>query len=406
MIMHILFISQYFYPEIGAASERFTGFAVNSALAGHKVTVITGFPNYPFGREYPGYKKRLFDVEDFNGVKVIRVWLFTSGSAGVPSRLLNYLTFMFSSVMAGLIVPNVNCIVATSGPIFAGLAGCIVSTIKKVPFVFDVRDIWPERIYAGTAIQRGRAIRMLEHLELFLYRKSAAITVVTRGVKENILSKGVSSDKVSLITNGVNTTIFFPKTKDPVLASNLGIGENKFVVIYAGTIGLLQDNDIILASAERLKDYGDILFLVIGDGAKRGEFADKVKKLQNVMLLPLVSQKELCGYINLSDVGINTNTTHPHNNMTIPVKMFPYMACRKPVVLANTGEIAELVKNYNIGRCVHPGDAEAFSNAILDFYNDRDLLKQCGENGFQLVNEKFSTDKIALHLLSVIRTAS
>ncbi|NUO08080.1 MAG: glycosyltransferase family 4 protein [Candidatus Brocadia sp.] len=402
--MRILFISQYFTPEIGAASERMSGLTFNLRRLGHKVTVITGFPNYPFGKTYPGYKKKFFSLENNNGVKIIRVWLFTSSATGAVARLLNYLTFMFSSIFAGLWAGRADYTLATSGPLFAALAGYVVSKMKGTPFIFDVRDIWPERIYAGTNMKRGLMIKALEKVEVFLYKKAAKIIAVTEGVKNNIISKGICPEKITVITNGVDTGIFFPRPRNGALAEKLGIGENTFTVTYVGTLGLLQDMSLIVTCAERLKDYKEILFLIVGGGAKRDEFVAVIKKnnLTNVKILPPVSPVELCDYINLANVGINANINHPHNNMAIPVKIFPYMACAKPIILANTGEIARLVERHTVGQCVSPGDAEAFTRAILEFYHDRNLCKQCGENGYNLVREYFSIDRLARSVLSVI----
>ena len=206
--MHILFVTQYFSPEIGAASERLTGLAFNLSKLGYKVTVITGFPNYPFGKVYPGYTKKLFSLENNNGVKVIRVWLFTTDNTKPVARLFSYLTFMFSAILTGLRTESADYIVATSGPLFTALAGYVVSAIKRVPFIFDVRDIWPERIYAGTNMKRGTLIKTLEKIEIFLYKKAARIIAVTNGVKNNIISKGIIAEKITVVTNGVDTGIF------------------------------------------------------------------------------------------------------------------------------------------------------------------------------------------------------
>ena len=406
--MRILFISQYFTPEIGAASERITGLTFNLSKLGHKVTVITGFPNYPIGKIYPGYKKKPFSLEQNNGIKIIRVWLFASPKTGAVARLFNYLSFMFTSIIAGIFTGSTDCTIATSGPLFTALAGYIISIIKRSSFVFDVRDIWPERIYAGTNIKRGLMIKALEKIEMLLYKKASGITAVTNGVKDNIVSKGILGEKITVITNGVDTGIFYPKPVNSSLVEKLGIRENSFVVIYVGTLGLLQDLQLMAACAERLKYYSDILFLVVGGGAKRDEFIDVVKNknLTNIKTLLPISPKELCDYVNLSNVGINANTDHPHNNMAIPVKIFPYMACAKPIILANTGEIVHLVEKYNVGRCVPPGNVEEFTNAVLEFYNNRELCKLCGENGYKLVNERFSMNRLAKDFSNVISNYS
>jgi glycosyltransferase involved in cell wall biosynthesis len=264
--MHILFISQYFRPELGAASERISRHAFNLAKFGHEVTVITGYPNYPGGKVYPGYRRKLFSVEVIEGVRVVRVWLWTTTKKGAASRLLNYLSFMLASTIVGVWLGKMDRVVATSGPIFVGLSGYIVSAIKRASFIFDVRDIWPERIYAGTKLKRGWLLGVLERLEIFLYRKAARIIAVTHGVKENIVSKGINPEKVTVITNGVDMALFAPKTRNRVLAEKLGLDGNEFIVIYTGTLGLLQDIDLIVECALRLKKYGDIVFLLVGDG--------------------------------------------------------------------------------------------------------------------------------------------
>jgi glycosyltransferase involved in cell wall biosynthesis len=377
--MHILFISQYFFPEIGAASERISGFARNLSRLGYKATVITGFPNYPAVKEYQGYRKKLFRIEKWHGVKVIRVWLFTTRRIHAAARLVNYLSFMLSSIIAGLPVKDVDYIFATSGPLFAGLAGYMLAAVKKAPLVFDVRDIWPERIYAGTDMKRGYAIRILEKLEMFLYKKAVKIIAVTNGVRANIVSKGIDPEKISVITNGVDTGLFTPRSGNRALAGRLGIEKDTFVVIYAGTLGLLQDLDLFVKCAGRLRNYRDILFLIIGGGAKRDAFIDEIKKNEhhNIMVIPPVDQKQLCEYINLSDVGINANTNSPHN-------------------------LEEILEKNDIGECVSPGDVEAFSKAILKFYHNRELCRQCGENGYRLVNEHFSIDTLSRRLDKII----
>lgn len=249
-------------------------------------------------------------------------------------------------------------------------------------------------------------MKKLEKLEMLLYRNAAKIIAVTNGVKANIVSKGISTEKITVITNGVDTNIFDVRPRNKALAEKSGIGHNTFTVIYAGTLGLLQDLDIMAEAARRLKDYSDIVFLIVGGGPRKKEFVDNVRKhgLRNVVMIPPVSAAELNDYINLSDIGINANTDHPHNDMAIPVKMFPYMACSKPVVLANTGEIAGFVERHRIGKCVPPGDAGAFTSGILEFYGNRDLLKQCGANGYTLVRERFSMESLTEELLRVINS--
>lgn len=402
--MHILYISQYFFPEIGAASERITGQANYLSKLGYKVIVITGFPNYPFGKIYPGYQKKFFEVQRYKGIKVIRVWLLTTIAKDPFKRLLNYLSFMVASISAGICAKRSDYIIATSGPIFAGVSGYVLSCIKKKPFYLDVRDIWPERIYAGTTIKKFSVLKLLEKLEILLYKKSKKIIAVTKGVKNNIVSKGINPRKIIVITNGVDTNVFIKRIVDRALVRKFGVGENDFIVIYAGTLGLFQDIELMIDCARRLKPYRDIIFLIIGNGVKKNEFISKIKfhKLKNVKILPSVLPDKLSDYINLSNLGINTNTDHKHNLMAIPAKMFTYMACGKPVVLANAGEVSELVQKYNFGKCVTPGDVESFCNAIIEYYKDRQLCDECGKNGYKLVTEEFSSKRLVKKLVKTM----
>ena len=401
--MQILFISQYYYPEIGAASERITGFARYLKKYNYDVTVITGFPNYPFGKIYKGYKKTLFAREEKDGANIWRLWLYTSEKNNIISRLLNYISFMISSFIAGLFVKNIDIVIATSGPIFVGLSGYLISAIKRKPFILDVRDIWPERIYAGTNIKRNLFLKVLEKLEAFLYKKAHKIIAVTEGVKNNIISKKVKEKKVKVITNGVDPEMFYAKQKNEKLLKNLGL-YNKFIIIYAGTLGLLQDLDLILNAAEKLNEKKEIVFLILGRGARLEYFLSKIneKGLSNVKVLPPKPPEELVDYINLSDIGINTNTSHHHNRMAIPVKMFIYLACGKPVVFANEGEVYSIINDNKVGICVHPGDIDAFCKAILLLYHNRDLYNQYSQNGLRLVREKFSRNILVNKLINLI----
>ena len=395
--MQILFVSQYYYPEIGAASDRITGISRKLVCMGHDVTVLTGFPNYPAGKIYEDYTGRFFAKEKIKGVKLLRAWLFASPNRGLLARGINYITFMLTAMLSVFRLKKIDCVIATSGPIFAALAGYFLSVCKKAPLVLDVRDVWPERIFAAKKMRKGCIYRILEFIEHLLYRKSCQIVGVTQGVCENIIAKGVSREKISLITNGVDPEIFSPGHADERLTKKLNIEKNDFIVIYAGTLGLLQDVKLFIETAEKLLSYKDIRFLIIGDGTKSSMLSSAIreKKLSNILQLSSVSPIELCQYIRLSHLGMNANTKNDHNNMAIPAKIFPYMACAKPFLLANTGEIARLVKEEKIGSCVEPGNAEIFSESILNYYRNRNLCKRHGEKGYDLVCREFVSERLA-----------
>lgn len=420
--MHIVFIAQYFHPETGAASERITGLAKGLVSMGHRVTVITGFPSYPAGRLYPGFTRKLWDRQQMEGVEVVRTWLHITEGRDAASRLVNYLSFMCSSFLAALLVgrPDVpDVIVATSGPIFAGASGCIASIMRRVPFVLDLRDVWPERIYVGTGMKRGFLLRLLERLELFLYRRASRIIAVTNGVRENILGKRVPPEKAVVITNGVDTDIFNPKDTASIregkegsegreeVRKALGIPAESFVAIYAGTLGLLQDTSLMVEAAASVSGQ-NIKVLIIGGGARSEQMRIEAAgnpAAGNMIFIDPVSREDLRGYILASDLGINANTDDPHNDMAIPVKIFPYMACGLPVLIANRGEIVDIVEGSGAGRVVAPGDAGAFAKGMLEFSRNSELSKRCAEQGMRLVEARFSMQRLSESLEAVLRDA-
>lgn len=395
--MKILILSQYYPPETGACSNRISGFARHLANRGHEVTVVTGFPNYPYSKLYPGYARR-WCSGDFDGrVKLLRTWLSIRRPKRPLDRFINYLGFFISSLWASIFKAGPqDIVVATSGPILVGFAGALLAIVKRKTFVLDLRDVWPERIVAAGEFKNPVALKILEWIENFMYAHAAQIICVTEGLREKLLQKGVSASKLKVITNGTDPEIFLPSASGKNL-SEYGIPEGSFVVAYTGSIGLLQDHELVLECAERLKPFEDIYFLMMGEGVRRDylEAEAKHRGLSRVVLVPNKPREEVARILACAKIGINTNTNVNHNQMAIPVKMFDYMACQLPVVLANEGEVAAIVEDGHLGICTPPGDVESFSEAILRLYKNHDLREEMGKNGRRVVLDHYSIYRLS-----------
>ncbi len=395
--MKILILSQYYPPETGACSNRISGFARYLAAHGHEVTVVTGFPNYPYHKLYAGYRRQWYSSDTDGRVKLMRTWLSIRLPNRPRDRFANYLGFFISSLWACFFKAGPqDVIVATSGPILVGFAGALTALVKRKPFVLDLRDVWPERIVAAGEFKNPVALKVLEWVENFMYARAAQIICVTQGLREKLIRKGVSEKKLTVITNGTDPEMFLPSSGGKNL-SEYGIPENAFVVAYTGSMGLLQDHELVLQCAEKLKEYSDIYFLMVGEGVRRESMEAEARRrgLERVMFLANVPREEVARILSRAKIGINTNTNLDHNQMAIPVKMFDYMACQLPVVLANEGEVAAIVRDGHLGICTPPGDAASFAEAILRLYRDHDLREEMGKNGRRVVVSRFSSRILA-----------
>ena len=303
--MRILFLTQFFPPEVGATQARMHHFARRLAEKGHGVTVITELPNHPKGVVFPGYRRRLFRRTKEDNVDVIRLWVYASPRKSALRRLLFYFSYMFNAVLAGLFLARgrYDIIFATSPPLPVVLAAYWVALFKRRPFVMDVRDLWPA---VGVAIGeiRGKAmVRMGERLEGFLYRKAAAITCVTRGFMDYMAVNGIAREKVYFLPNGTVPEVFHPERVDHSLRRRLGL-EHKFVVGFCGNHGVAQGLPSVLEAAGLLREQEDIAFLFVGEGPAKQSLLDTKSReqLDNVLLLPQVPVDEIACYINACDV--------------------------------------------------------------------------------------------------------
>ncbi len=244
---------------------------------GAEVTIITCAPNFPHGNVYEGYKNKLYQKETLDGVEVIRVWSYITSNSGFMKRVLDYMSFAFMAFWVGLFQKH-DVIIATSPQFFTTWTAWALSKIRRKPWIFELRDLWPESIKTVGAMKQGKVIDRLEKIELGLYKDADRVVAVTDAFKTNLIGRGIDADKIEVVTNGSNMALFSPRGKDPVLLEKLGL-RDKFVVGYIGTHGMAHSLDFIVRSLANIDDK-DIHFLFIGDGAMKGTIVDLARELK------------------------------------------------------------------------------------------------------------------------------
>lgn len=378
--MHILFLTDNFPPEVNAPASRTFEHCREWVKMGNQVTVITCSPNFPKGKVFPGYSNRIWQTEHMDGIKVVRVWSYITANDGFVKRILDYISFMISAIIAAPFIQRVDVVIGTSPQFFTACAAYFVSLYKRVPFVFELRDIWPESIKAVGAMKNPRILYMLECLELFLYRKADAIISVTNSFRQNLKDRGVDQQKIHVITNGVDLARFQPQDRDSELSAQLGLN-GKFVVGYVGTHGMAHALETILEAAEmiRKEENGDkYRFVLLGDGARREALRTiaQEKGLDNIFFIDSVPKQEVVRYWSLLDVSIIHLKKTKLFASVIPSKLFECMGMGIPVLHGVAGESAEIVKQENIGIVFEPENAKELCSGIMRLHNDESFYQE------------------------------
>jgi colanic acid biosynthesis glycosyl transferase WcaI len=392
--VRILFLTHYFPPEVNAPASRTHEHARRWVRDGHEVTVITGVPNHPAGRLFPGFENRLLQEEEVDGIRVLRTWMFLTANQGFLRRTINYLAFMVTATLASLRAERPDVVVATSPQFFCGLAGLLVSRLKRRPLVLEVRDLWPDSIVQLGQLERGRLVSVLEGVETFLYRRSAGIVVNTRAFIDHVVARGVPRGRVALVYNGIDPELFRPRPPDEALLRAHGLG-GCFVVTYVGTLGLAHGLGTVLDAAARLRDRPEVRFLLIGDGAERERLERRAREegLEHVRFLGLRPRAEMPAWIASSDLLLVMLRDLPVFRTVIPSKTFEYLAQERPIVVAAPeGEIRGLVEEAKAGVVIEPEDAEALADVVRRVEDDADEAARRAHVGLDWVRSQFVRD--------------
>lgn len=402
--LRILFISQYFHPEVGAAAARIGDLAKDLVKQGHEVTVVAEFPNYPTGVLNPEYRKRIYRKEQYEGIRTIRTFVIASERRTFYQRMLFYLSFMFSSIIGVLLAPKCDVLIATSPPLFVGLSGYVASRIKGCRFVLDVRDLWPESAIILGELKNKLLIKLSQKLESYLYSKADRITIAVPGFRNKIGLKSKALSKIVEVTNGVDAEVFSPQENSYQLKEKFGLN-GKYVVLFSGNHGLAQGLPSVIRTAELLRERRDIIFLFIGEGVEKKRLV-KMKedlKLESVVFLGEQARKDMPTFINMSDICIVPLKGEKLFQNALPSKMYEYMACAKPIILSIEGEAVNLLKEADAGIAVEPEDSEQMIKAIIKLLSDFELSRKYGENGRLYVMRNYSRYQITVKLESMLK---
>lgn len=405
--MHILFLTDNFPPETNAPASRTHEHARVWVNAGHKVTVITCAPNFPDGKLFSGYRNRIWQEEDIDGIRVIRVWSYITANQGFVKRTLDYISFMVSAILAAPFVRGTDIIIATSPQFFTAIAGWVVSGIKRRPYVFELRDIWPESIRAVGAVKQGLLLRWMEKLELFLYRRADRVIAVTNAFRDNLGRRGVDVTKVDVVTNGADLTRFKPMPRDENLKAALGLS-GKVVMGYVGTHGMAHGLTTLVEAAERLQNQRELHMIFLGAGAEREALQDKAKALRNVSFYDQVSKDEIPRYWSILDASIIHLRPDPLFRTVIPSKIFESMAMGIPILLGVEGEARDIVTKAGAGLAFTPGKGEELAAAMTALAGDpkrREAMARAGAHATTAYDRLHLASKM-LSILDVLVNSS
>jgi glycosyltransferase involved in cell wall biosynthesis len=401
----ILYVSQYFPPEMGAPAARAAELSRHWARMGHDVTVLTGFPNHPTGvvpEEWRSRLRQLVYRENVDGVTIVRTWLWPLPNRKAHERIRNYASFCVSSAITGLDLAKPEVVIGSSPQLLVALSAWWLAKWKRAPFVFEVRDLWPESLAAVGAGGEGSVLhKILGTVAGFLYRRADRIVVVTPAFKEHLIRKWrVPEQKISVVENGVETELFRACKPRVVLGA-----EGRFVVCYIGTMGMAHGLETLIESAEMLqKSLPKCLFVLIGEGAEKERIVAmaQARGLSNIHFLNQQPREEIPAYIAASDVCLVMLKKTELFKTVIPTKLLEYMSCERPVIVAVDGEARRLVEQAHAGIFVEPGDGERLAEAIRTLLANPDQRQSMGQNGRRFIVEHLSREGTAQSYVSAV----
>lgn len=388
---------------MGGAAARISGLAKWLARFGYEVSVITGYPNYPTGKIFPEYKKSKKKVEIIDEVKIFRVKVLAVAYGSILIRLLNYFTLLVTSLWIGIRKRNkFDIIIASSPPLTIGIVGRILSFVYKIPWIFDIRDIWPDVAVEAEMINEKSTINEIsQKLAQYLYKHAHHITPVTAGKLVKIENKRVDREKLTVVENGIDSDIIKNSiTKDWRVDLNL---EDKFILTYAGLIGKAQGVNLIVETAKLLKGNNEIHFLIVGEGVEKKNLVEKTNELNlsNVTFIDNQPKEHIPTLLKTSDIGLIPLV---NNNLkdAIPSKLLEAWACRLPVILIAGGEAADLVSKTNGGEVLNSYDPVLLKELIFKIKNDIKSLNNYGTNGYNYVMNNLDRKNLAKKMETVI----
>lgn len=402
--MRILFLTHYFPPEVNAPANRTFEHCREWVRLGHEVHVITCVPSHPRGVPFAGYRRGWHQRESVDGIQVHRVWTYLAANRGVVRRALNYLSYVPSAVWRALRLGRFDVIIATSPQFFCAVAGGVAGTLKRTPWVFELRDLWPDSISAVGALQQRAALRLLEKFELGLYRNAAMVVCVTRAFVENLSRRGIDTAKLEYIPNGVDVA-FWEAGSAVRGRSLLGCVDGEVLVSYIGTVGLAHGIGAVIDAARLLeRSHPEVRFIVVGDGADRDRLTQQVAAHgpKNLVFVGQVGHNAVRDFMAATEISLVVLKRSDLFLTVLPSKMFEAMGAAKPVVLGVGGEARTVLEASRGGIAVEPENPEAIAAAIGQLARDASTRRAMGERGKAFVQREFDRKVWAGRLLATL----
>lgn len=403
--MRILLYTQYFPPETNAPANRWEYFCHYLVNQGHEVFVLTSFPNHPLRKIFPGYKNKWFFQEEKNGVKIFRTWTFIPASTKFIPRLINYLSFAFSSYLNIRRIPPVDLIIISLPPLFIGLTGLKFAQKRNIPVVLDVRDLWPEAAVSTGYLKRGLLAYWAEKKSEYLYKMAIKILVNSPALLEILRCQyALPDEKLEYLANGADLEFFAQKIDHSFVERQYNLYD-KFVVLYTGLLGYAQAPEVMVQAANLLKDNKDIVFLIIGTGPLASALKIQAKKLKltNVIFTGLRPHEEMPQYVSLADVCLIPYKNQETFQNNLPSKMFDYLAAGKPMIINLEGEASRIILEAQAGLLVKPEDPQALADGILKLYHDKFLREKMGMVGKTYAANNFDKKELVERLEMILQ---
>ena len=408
--MRLLIITQFFEPE---PTLKGLAFARRLTEYGHQVQVLTGFPNYPGGKVYEGYKIRPYQKEEIDGVTVHRVALYPSHDRSSLRRMLNYFSFAASASFFGIFkTGQVDAIYVYHPPLTTSIPARLLKFLKRAPFIYDIHDMWPDTLGATGMMSKPALIKLIGNWCLRVYRSAGRVVVVSPGFRRLLIDRGVPESKLSLSYAWCEEDRLHPEAYDPALAEELGLA-GKFNVMFAGTIGLAQGLDAVLEAARLVKQKApQVQFAIVGEGVELERLKQRTVEmdLSNVLFVPRQPMERMGKILPLADVLLVHLRDDPLFHITVPAKTMAYFYCGVPVIMGVRGDAADLIKNSGAGVTCEPGDPESLAEAVLSMtrftadersemgkagraFYDRELSMEAGVRKFDALFRELAAER-------------
>ena len=397
--MHILYIHQHFATPAGSTGTRSYEFARRWVKAGHKVTLITG--HYDIGGLQ--VNKALYQKQIIEGINVVIVGIKYSNKQSYIRRIISFLSFCILSIFAGIKTKGVDVIYATSTPLTVGIPAIVIKRVKKVPFIFEVRDQWPEIPIKLGIIKSRLLIKILLWLEKTIYKSCSSIVALSPGQADGIKEVLTDEKPITVIPNSCDIDLFIPDIDDSAIRQKMG-WQDKFVLLHTGAMGKVNGLQFVIKAALKLRNNKDIIFVLIGDGNQKSSLENKVKKLglTNIEIISSVAKQKLPEYYAAADAGLVIIGNYPiieHNSAN---KFFDTLSAGRPVLINYSGWQRKVLEENEAGFGCDLCNLEQFIEKVLYLNSNRQQVKQMGQNAQKVAVEKFDRDKLAAQALEII----